>query len=469
MHDNLIARPSSVKVVEVCRVAPLPSSTDSSIPSDQSLVTLFDLLWLRFLPVETVYIYEIPPTTNPHIFYDSILPKLKASLSLTLQHYFPLAGNLIWPQDSPKPVISFAQGDSVSLTIAESNADNFTYLSSNDFVDAKDYHPLIPPLEVSDERVAAMAIQITFFHNRGFTIGIIMHHAVLDGRIAFLFYKAWAHICKLGTGILSSSSSMSLPDKLKPFHDRMAIHDPDGLGELYANDYLNQEGPNNRSVTHRIPPKVFPQDLVRGTFEFTRANIQTLRDRVVKTTRVSDPSPLHLSTFSLGCAYTWICLVKAGEIKGEKTAMIFGVDVRSRLDPPVPDTYFGNCIVGRVAVAETKGLTGDDGLVVAVKAINEALKSLDDGVFSGAELWVSKFLDFSLYDKIYSIAGSQRFEVYGTDFGWGRPKKIELVSMDKTDAVSLMDSKNGGGAVEVGMALKKPQMEVFASLFAEGL
>ncbi|PRQ53365.1 putative isoflavone-7-O-beta-glucoside 6''-O-malonyltransferase [Rosa chinensis] len=145
--------------------------------------------------------------------------------------------------------------------------------------------------------------------------------------------------------------------------------------------------------------------------------------------------------------------------------MILGVDARSRLDPPVPETYFGNCVVGRVAVAETKGLIGEDGLVVAVKAITEALRSLDDGVFNGAELW--EFIDFSLYDKVYSIAGSQRFEVYGTDYGWGRPKKIELVSIDKTDAVSLMDSKNGGGAIEVGLALKKPQMEAFASLFAK--
>ncbi|XP_061998422.1 phenolic glucoside malonyltransferase 2-like [Rosa rugosa] len=462
-----MANSNSVKVVEVCKVAPLPSSPDS-ITSEQYPLTLFDLLWLRFLPVEPVYFYEIPPTSNPHIFYDSILPKLKASLSLTLQHFLPLAGNLTWPQHSPKPILSYVHGDSVSLTVAESNADNFPHLSSNDFVEAKDYHPLIPLLEVADERAAAMAIQITLFRNRGFSIGTTMHHAVLDGKNSCSFFKAWAHICKQETGIGSSSSSISLPDNLNPFHDRMAIHDPKGLGELYSNEYLNQGGPNNRSVTHSRPPKALPQDLVRGTFDFTRANIQTLREHVVKTTRVADLSSLHLSTFSLGCAYTWICLVKAEEIKGEKTAMIFGVDARSRLDPPVPDTYFGNCVVGRVAVAETKGLSGEDGLVVAVKAITEALRSLDDGVFNGAELWVSKFLDFSLYDKVYSIAGSQRFEVYGTDYGWGRPRKIELVSIDKTDAVSLMDSKNGGGAVEVGLALKKPQMEVFASLFAKG-
>ncbi|KAK9924921.1 hypothetical protein M0R45_033262 [Rubus argutus] len=462
-----MANSNSVKVVEVCRVAPIPSSPDSAT-SDQSLLTLFDLLWLRFLPVEPLYFYEIPSTSDPNIFFNSILPKLKASLSLTLQHFLPLAGNLTWPQDSPKPILSYVQGDAVSLTIAEFDADNFYHLSGNDFVDAKEYHPLIPPLEVSDQRAAAMAIQITLFPSRGFSIGTTMHHAVLDGKNSTSFFKAWAHTCKHGTGV-GSSSFISLPDNLKPFHDRTSLKDPRGLGELYSNEYLNREGPNNRSVTHRGPPKALPQDQIRGTFEFTPAKVQTLREHAVKTTRASDSSPLHLSTFSLTCAYTWVCLVKAEEIKGEKTAMIFGVDARSRLDPPVPETYFGNCVVGRVAVAETKGLMGVDGLVVAVKAITEALRSLEHGVFNGAELWVSKFLDFSLYDKIYSIAGSQRFEVYGTDFGWGRPKKIELVSIDKTDAVSLMDSKNGGGAVEIGLALKKPHMEVFASLFAKGL
>ncbi|PRQ53362.1 putative isoflavone-7-O-beta-glucoside 6''-O-malonyltransferase [Rosa chinensis] len=148
-----------------------------------------------------------------------------------------------------------------------------------------------------------------------------------------------------------------------------------------------------------------------------------------------------------------------------KTVLIFSVDCRSRLDPPIPETYFRNRIEGRVAVAETEGLLGEDGLFVAVNAITEALRSLDDGIFNGAENWVSKFLDFSLYKRIYSIAGSQWFGVYNTDFRWGKPKKVELVSIDKTEAVSLSDSKNGGGAVEVGLALKKQYMETFVSLF----
>ncbi|XP_062000397.1 phenolic glucoside malonyltransferase 2-like [Rosa rugosa] len=440
----------SVKKVEVCRVAPKPGS-----PENQSLpLTFFDLLWLRFQPVERLYFYQTSST-------DSVLSKLKTSLSLTLQHFLPLAGNLTWPQDSLKPVLSYVQGDAVSLTVAESDVD-FDHLINSIFLAAQDFSPLVPQLDVTDERAAAMALQITVYPNRGFSIGTTMHHAILDGKTWTSFVKAWAHICKY-------EEAQALPSSLVPFYDRRVVKDPAGFAELYSSQHQNKGSrTDNRSLSiasiskdRKAPDQ---EDSIRGIFEFTRAFIQTLRGHV--TSKMASDSSLHLSTFSLVSAYTWVCMVKAEEIKGEKTALIIGADSRSRLDPPIPATYFGNCIVGRVAVAETKGLLGEDGLVVAVSAITEAVRSLEKGLLDGAENWVSKFLDFSLYGRTYSIAGSHRFEVYDTDFGWGRPKRVDVISIDKTGAISLSDSKNGVGGVEVGLVLKKQYAEAFDALFA---
>ncbi|XP_062009780.1 phenolic glucoside malonyltransferase 1-like [Rosa rugosa] len=452
---------SLVKVVEVCRVAPNPGSPDSATP-DSLPLTLFDIRWLRFAPVQRLYFYEISST-------DSILPKLKASLSLTLQHFLPLAGNLTWPQDSLKPILCYAEGDTVSLTVAESAA-NFGHLSSKyDLLGVQEYHPLVPQLEVSHERSAVMALQITIFPNRGFSIGTSMHHAVLDGKTSTSFLKSWAHICKHEE--LGSSSSL-LPDELKPFYDRMVIQDLAELGALYSDQYQNMDGPNNRSLmvwNFQAPP-----ESIRGTFKVCHAKIQKLRQHVM--TRMvkkkqhddSEASVLRLSTFSLACAYTWVCLVKAQEAKEDKTRLIFPVDCRSRLDPPIPATYFGNCIAGRLAIAETKGLLGEDGLVVAVSAIIEAIKGLDDGVLNGAENWVSRLCTV-LSDRVASIAGSHRFGVYETDFGWGIPKKVDLVSIDRTGAISLSDTNDSDGGLDVGLVLQKHHTEVFASLFAKGL
>ncbi|VVA32537.1 PREDICTED: phenolic glucoside malonyltransferase [Prunus dulcis] len=410
---------SSVKVVEVCRVAPPPPSSSGAFASPSSLpLTFFDIRWLRFAPVQRLFFYEMPTSSATPLFFDSILvPKLKASLSYTLQHFLPLAGNLTWPQDSQKPVLNYVQGDTVSLTIAESGAD-FYHLSTGDFVEATEYHPLVPRLEASHKQAAVMALQITVFPNCGFSIGTSIHHAVLDGKSTTFFLKSWAHICK---------------------HDDQSNSDPAELGTIYSNDYRNKDGPNNRSLMFwemKLPP-----DSIRGTFEFTRADIETLRQSFKA--KMAEQRPVHVSTFTLACAYTWVCVVKAEDIKADKA----------------------RCI----PVAETKGLLGEDGLVVAVNAISEAIERLKKGVLDGAENWVSRLFGVRSDERILSIAGSNRFGNYDTDFGWGRPKKFEIVSIDRTRAISLSDSKTGAGAIEVGLALDKHDMHVFASLFAKGL
>lgn len=123
----------------------------------------------------------------------------------------------------------------------------------------------------------------------------------------------------------------------------------------------------------------------------------------------------------------------------------------------------------RLVVAETKVLLGEDGLTVAINAICEAVKSLDDGVLSGAENWIKPLYSVGGDEKVLSVAGSPCFEVYETDFGWGRPNKVEVVSIEGTGAMSMSESKDGAGGVDVGLVLEKNSMQVFATLFAEGL
>ncbi|KAF5961486.1 hypothetical protein HYC85_002695 [Camellia sinensis] len=139
--------PNPVKVLEVCRVAPPPISPDSAVPTSLPLI-FFDLFWVKCPPVQRIFFFEAShPTTT---FLDSVLPKLKHSLSLTLQHYLVLAGNLTWPPNSYKPIIQYIEGDdAVSLTIAESEAD-FYHLSSNSFRKVKEIHPFLPLFISSD-------------------------------------------------------------------------------------------------------------------------------------------------------------------------------------------------------------------------------------------------------------------------------------------------------------------------------
>ncbi|XP_062151034.1 phenolic glucoside malonyltransferase 1-like [Alnus glutinosa] len=450
---------NSVKVVEVFRVSPPPSSPDSGSPRSLPL-TLFDLIWLRFPPVQRVFFYEISPTNAP--FLDSILPNLKHSLSLTLQHYLPLAGTLTWPKDSHKPIINYTEGDSVSFTLAESSAD-FYHLSGNDFVEAEEYHPLVPHLPTSHEQAQVLALQLTMFSNCGFCVGITAHHAVLDGKSSTMFMKSWAYLCKQGGDGLSS-----MPPELTPSFDRTVVKDPAGLEGIFLNQWMNHDGPNNRSLM--VWELKAPPDLVRGTFLLTRPKLQKLRQLITTAVeeRNEQTQPLHLSTFAITCAYTWVCLAKAEGVMDTKFLLVITVDARSRLEAPIPGTYFGNCISGRAVVAERNELLGEEGVAVAINAISETVKSLDDGVLRGAENNLPMIFALKT-DRLVGIAGSPRFELYNTDFGWGRPRKVEMISIAKTGAICLTDSRDGAGGIEVGLFLKKHEMEVFASLFFSGL
>ena len=186
------------------------------------------------------------------------------------------------------------------------------------------------------------------------------------------------------------------------------------------------------------------------------------RERIEKLKQLVTEEQLHTSTFCVTFAYIWVCLVKAEEIKDEKVMLVINVECRShRLEPPVPISYFGNCVAYKFVVTEREKLEGKGGLAVAVKAIGEAIRSLEtNGVLNGAEDWALTIIMMSSNSdsittsasRVYSTAGSPWFEVYKTNFGWGKPRKTDVVSIERTGAISLSDTRSGDG-VEIGFWL----------------
>ncbi|KAF6163248.1 hypothetical protein GIB67_025112 [Kingdonia uniflora] len=70
-------------------------------------------------------------------------------------------------------------------------------------------------------------------------------------------------------------------------------------------------------------------------------------------------------------------------------------------------------------------------------------------------------------ERIISIVGSPFLRVYDAYFGWGRPKKVEVISICITGAMSLSEHSGGEVGIEVGLALKNEEMNAFASSFSK--
>jgi len=452
----------SSKLVEVCNIEPFHEPTKTFQSPTSLPLTFFDLLWLRFPPVERLFFYEF--TNSPSFFYETLLPNLKHSLSLTLQHFLPLAGNIIWPSDSSKPSINYVKGDFVSFNVVESN-ESFKDLSSNQCEASKRHH-LIPLLNTSHEKASLISIQITLFPNNGFCIGISSHHAALDGKSSTTFMKSWSYIACSDSNL--DSSFLSLPENLTPFFDRSLIEDHhSGISEAYVDVLMKHGGPNNKSLKVWDFFGAAKNDAIKSLFELTPSNIQKLKEHAKNEMKMN---VTNLSSFSVTCAYVLACLAKAEQPKVEEVVFIFSVDSRARLEPSISPMYFGNCVTGQKVVLETKKLVGKDGFLGALEGMNEALNRVkNDGVLNGAKDWLATMFNGKKDVKIYSIAGSPRFEVYSIDFGFGKPKKVDMTSTDKTGAFSISESRDNNGGIEIGLALGKKEMEAFSTLFVQGL
>ncbi|XP_061979635.1 malonyl-CoA:anthocyanidin 5-O-glucoside-6''-O-malonyltransferase-like [Populus nigra] len=192
------------------------------------------------------------------------ISQVKHSLSLTLSHFRPLAGNLTWPPNSIKPIITYSTpDDGIKLTVAESSAD-FDHLCS-EVHDANESHHYVPNVSISDTIASTLAIQIILFQNKGFCIGHTTNHAVLDGLSVSFFMNAWARIC---TQLVDENMENHglLPEELTPFFNRTAVQDPEGLDMSYLKFWLGVKSPgsdNNPRSLKPFPLSEIPPKLVR--------------------------------------------------------------------------------------------------------------------------------------------------------------------------------------------------------------
>ncbi|XP_010247206.1 PREDICTED: phenolic glucoside malonyltransferase 2-like [Nelumbo nucifera] len=355
-------------------------------------------------------------------------------------------------------MVHYKDGDSVSLTVAQFEG-GFHRFSGNQARESKESHSLHPQLSVSGSAIPVLALQITVFPNSGISFGFSFHHSIADARTLTHFINSWASICKLGKPSLSTESL--------PLYDRTLIKDPKGIEKIFMNQlaifFRSESGERRLS---KVANYSRASNAVRTTFQLSRADVARLKERILAQHKKDKRSqPPRLSTFTVVCAYVWVCLVQSGD---ERIHFLINVDCRSRLDPSVPWTYFGNCIGNRVVKAERDDLLEHDAIAKAAKLIEEKTKQLEKGIFDGAEFWLSHILSAGA-DPKFGAAGSNHLGFYEADFGWGRPKKVELVSIDRSGLLFIAENPNDRGGAEISLTLEKHEMDVFSSMFCNGL
>ncbi|XP_044374315.1 malonyl-CoA:anthocyanidin 5-O-glucoside-6''-O-malonyltransferase-like [Triticum aestivum] len=307
--------PPILTVLATTLVAPSPSA--GAAPPESSLpLTFFDVFWLNLPPVERVFFYRLAADAD----IPTILSNLKTSLAKALSAYYPLAGRLrLTPGTADRYEIHYQPGDAVTFTVAEYHGDvDVDELAVDRPREITRIAPLAPPLPKGG---AVLALQATVMR-RGLAIGMAVHHAACDGATSTRFLHAWA---------AASTGAIEPP---RPVIDRTLVKDPTGLYDVFVKAKPTA-GEMDRVKTweHRL----------LATFTLSNEDIQRVKDVIASEAERRGAPPPRCSSLVATFGFMWSCHQRAkddvGSTGGDPTYLLFPVDHRSRMKPPVPDEY----------------------------------------------------------------------------------------------------------------------------------
>ncbi|KAJ0970049.1 hypothetical protein J5N97_022926 [Dioscorea zingiberensis] len=381
----------ALKVLEQSTVSP----PISSVPETSIPLSFSDLMCLNLNNVERIFFYSIPH------FIKHLLPSLKTSLSLTLQHFFPLAGHVIFSPNSDGGKFQYQYKDGrLHLLQSPLKSDRGLHATwPRRRALTIELESLVPALAAgSADATPLMAMQVTVFPSQGICLSLTINHGACDGTSAANFLKSWAATCKSGAA-----------------------------------------------------------SAVLSTMEFSKGGFQ--RKGGSPLLNVCSSLCLHVDVPSPGkrVAEKPSCMVGfSGERKGSSSAG----GARGILRQSFWDFWRSNAEVGE--------LVKEDGLRAAAEILGRVIDGLGDGVLRDVvDAWV-EMGKIVKDERPLLVLGSPGFRFYDSDFGWGRPVKVEVVSLKNTGAMSISEGKGGGG-IGIGLAAPKMEMERFSFEFAQGL
>uniref|UniRef100_A0A0A9AHR8 Anthocyanin acyltransferase n=1 Tax=Arundo donax TaxID=35708 RepID=A0A0A9AHR8_ARUDO len=450
----------AVRVLAVSRVVPAPAP-ERAEQDGRVRLSFFDTPWVVLPPIQRVFLYDLPADGAADEF-PAAVERLKKSLAATLALYLPLAGKLAYMPETEDVVVDCADDPGVAFVEAEGDMD-VRRLAGDEAHDIPSFLSLVPELDAKVLPAPVLSVQATRLRD-GLALGISVHHAVADGQAVWRFMGAWASASRDGSPVTKSLGP--------PHYSRDAVRIPGG--DEFAREMLKKVAPN-LPVANAMDYD-FSQRfrLARRTFYLAADDIRALKRRIdtlaaaeaTENAAGSDAPSRRVngkpvSTFVALSALGWTAFVRSkGLAAGDDTYLIFLADLRARLDPPVGEGYLGNCIKGCLATADAGDLLGERGLLRACRAIQAAVAEMEAAPLAGTERWIERVMRLP-FARLANVAASPRFRVYeSADLGFGRPARVELVSMNNDGEMVLVGGRRDG-EVQLSVSLDPARMDEF--------
>ncbi|KAE7996392.1 hypothetical protein FH972_001122 [Carpinus fangiana] len=411
---------TNIRFLSTTTVRPTESPSESTLRIE---LTPWDLQLLAVDHIQKGLLFLKPTPSQENKLKGSVIDHLKTSLSRTLDIFYPLAGRLVKAENDDDKTTSFFV-DCNNLGGAE-----FVHAVANGVTVADILEPLYVPdivnsfflmnrvLNCEGVSKPLLAVQVTELVD-GIFISCTLNHSVVDGTSFWRFFNTWSGI---STGS-SDPTSQSPPIIGSGFLDGI-INLPIRIPfQFQRNIEIHEE---ERSNT--CPP------LKQRVFHFSKEKIQQLKAKAN-----AEMSTNKISSLQAVLAHLWRSVVRSRRLNAdEEVSYRLLVGMRKRLQPPLPEEYLGNAILAG-NVTTTAGDLLEHGLGWAAWQINEMIASQNaKEIKKYMADWIKtpKFLTVSdlLIGNKLATGSSPRFNVYGNDFGWGRPLAVRSGVGNKFD------------------------------------
>ncbi|CAL1355805.1 unnamed protein product [Linum trigynum] len=303
----------------------------------------------KFLRFSIKYLY---------VFRKSIAAEsLRESLSRVLVDYYPLAGRL---RKSPG-------GDGEKLEVDCNGegalfAEGFMDFAVDEFLGISEkpnrsWRKLLFRVEgQSFFDIPPLVVQVTNLRCGGMILCTAINHCICDGIGTAQFLHAWAH---------AATTRPNLDRPIKPFHHRHVLkpRNPTRTNPTHPGYLIHPDQPDGAVDVHRY---LLSQPVVPSSTTFSAADILRLKRQCV-------PS-VKCTAFEALASHTWRAWVRSLDLPPTVNAkLLFSVNVRKRVDPALPDGYYGNGFVLGCAQTAVRDLTaGTRSLHDAVRLVQEA-------------------------------------------------------------------------------------------------
>ncbi|KAL2484476.1 HXXXD-type acyl-transferase family protein [Abeliophyllum distichum] len=352
--------------------------------------------------------------------------QLKKSLSGILTRFYPLAGRVVDNlyvdcNDEGTPCVQAKANCKLSEVISDPIPGQL-----NKFL----------PYELDDVKNLCSAVQITVFSCGGMALGLVISHKIADALSFFLFANSWAAMAREEKEISN------------PIFESAAIFPP-------------------RDVAGFKPSTgIVKEDITTKIFTFSSQKISLLRDIYAAKNGENTRRPTRIEALS---TYIWSRFMSSTQEKHDPDkiyTVLHAVNLRTRLDPPLSEHYFGN--ISRLAIAipsmedrEKEGYGVLNKVREAIRGVNgDYLAKLREGD-KHLKFVKERAAQANKGDLVtFNFTSLCRFPLYEADFGWGKPVWVGSASLTYKNLVTFMDTKSGDG-IEAWIHLKKQDMLKF--------